>query len=97
MDGQQEQQIDIAYHLDDGNGRGRLINNIWRDNLARAPFSDKARADLLDWRRTRVGTTEDELRALDRITYKDYLERVKGYDPAVTAMAEPLTLSLIHI
>ena len=91
MDGQQEQQIDIAYHFEDESGRSRLINNIWRDDLARAPFSDKARADLLDWRRTRVGTTEDEMRALDRITYKDYLERVKGYDPAVTAMAEPLT------
>lgn len=91
MDGQQEQQIDIAYHFEDANGRGRLINNIWRDDLARAPFSDKVRADLLDWRQNRVGTSEEEMRALDRITYKDYLERVKGYDPAVTAMAEPLT------
>jgi spermidine dehydrogenase len=87
MDGQQENQIDIAYRFE---GPGRWENNIWRDDLARTPFSDKAKADLLDWRRTRVGATEDEMRALDRITYKHYLEGVKGYDPAVTDMAEPL-------
>lgn len=91
MDGQQERQIDLAYRIQEPGQPDRWVNNIWNDDLARTPWSEKAKADLLDWRRTRVGASEDEMRALDRITYKHYLEVIKGYDPAVTDMAEPLT------
>jgi spermidine dehydrogenase len=92
MDGQQEQQVDIGYWFDGKPGqKGRFVNNIWKDDLARTPFSPKARADLLDWRKTRVSQGDAEMRALDKITYKDWIEKVKGWDPAVTDMAEPLT------
>lgn len=91
MDGQQETQVDIGYWFEDDAGKGQWIKNIWQDDLARAPYSEKARADLLKWRHTFVGRSEAEQRSLDRITYKDYLEKVHGYDPAVTDMAEPLS------
>ncbi len=86
LDGFQESQVDIGYFF----GAAGWRNNIWANGLADAPFSARARRDLLKWRADQAPMSEAEARRLDTLTYNDYLEKVCGYDPAVTRMAEPV-------
>lgn len=86
MDGFQESQVDIGYFF----GAAGWHRNIWVNALAETPFSAAARHDLLKWRANHGPVSEAESRHLDTITYKDYLEKVCAYDPAVTRMVEPI-------
>ena len=86
MDGFQESQVDIGYFF----GTAGWRRNIWANALAETPFSVTARRDLLKWRANHGPIGEAESRHLDTLTYKDYLERVCGYDAAVTRMVEPI-------
>jgi spermidine dehydrogenase len=86
MDGFQESQVDIGYFF----GTEGWRKNIWANALAETPFSAAARRDLLKWRANHGPIGEAESRHLDTLTYKDYLEKVCGYDPAVTRMVEPI-------
>ena len=86
MDGVQEGQVDVGYFF----GSAGWRNNIWANALADTPFSAAARRDLLKWRANHGPVSEADSRRLDTLTYKDYLERVCGYDPAVTRMVEPV-------
>ena len=86
MDGFQETQVDIGYFF----GKAGWHNNIWANALAETPFSATARRDLLKWRANHSPISEAESRHLDTLSYKDYLEKVCGYDPAVTRMVEPI-------
>lgn len=86
MDGFQESQFDIGYFF----GTSGWRKNIWADALAQTPFSATARRDLLKWRANHGPLSETESRHLDTLTYKDYLEKVCAYDPAVTRMVEPV-------
>jgi spermidine dehydrogenase len=86
MDGFQESQVDIGYFF----GMAGWRNNIWANALAETPFSATARRDLLKWRVNHRPISEAESRHLDTLTYKEYLEKICGYDPAVTRMVEPV-------
>jgi spermidine dehydrogenase len=86
MDGFQESQVDIGYFF----GTAGWRRNIWADDLAGTPFSARARHDLRAWRSNCLPLSEAESRLLDTLTYKDYLEKTCGYDPAVTRMVEPI-------
>lgn len=86
MDGFQESQVDIGYFF----GTAAWRKNIWANALAKTPFSATARRDLLRWRANHWPISEAESRRLDTLTYKDYLEKVCAYDPAVTRMVEPI-------
>jgi spermidine dehydrogenase len=86
MDGFQESQVDIGYFF----GAAGWRRNIWANALAETPFSAAARRDLLKWRANHGPVSEAEARHLDTLTYKDYLEKVCAYDPAVTRMVEPI-------
>lgn len=86
MDGFQESQFDIGYFF----GTAGWRKNIWADALAQTPYSATARRDLLKWRANHGPLSETESRHLDTLTYKDYLEKVCAYDPAVTRMVEPV-------
>lgn len=86
MDGFQESQVDIGYFF----GTAGWRRNIWVNALAETPFSPTARRDLLRWRANHGPISEAESRHLDTLTYKDYLEKACGYDPAVTRMVEPI-------
>jgi spermidine dehydrogenase len=86
MDGFQESQVDIGYFF----GTAGWRKNIWSSALAQTPFSETARRDLLRWRANHGPISEAESRRLDTLTYKDYLEKVCAYDPAVTRMVEPV-------
>lgn len=85
LDGLNDTQVDIGYLFD-----GKWVKNIFTDNLAGTPFSPEVRQDLIKWRNT-TGATEEEKRSLDKISYKEYLERVMGYRPEVTKFVEPFT------
>jgi spermidine dehydrogenase len=92
MDGLQEELVDVAYYFGrkDGVKQPGWQLNIWNDGLARTPFNEAQRKDLLRWRADVGRTGQDDPRFLDTITYKHYLETVKGYDPMVTRFAQPM-------
>jgi spermidine dehydrogenase len=83
MDGVNEYQVDIGYDFN-----GTWHKNIWQNDLADAPFSPEVKADLLKWRSMTPPQTPRE--ALDRITYKDYLEKTLGLRPEVTSYITPV-------
>ncbi len=92
MDGYQETQVDVGYYFDRAQGVPGPVwrRNIWGDSLAGTPWSAEARRDLLRWRGTNGPLSEVENRYLDTLTYRDYLENVRGFDPAVTRFVEPI-------
>jgi len=91
MDGFQESQVDVGYFFGEGpDGKPLWRRNIWRNDLEDAPFPVTARRDLLHWRANNRPVSESENRYLDTLTYKDYLEKVHHYDPAVTRFVEPI-------
>jgi spermidine dehydrogenase len=91
MDGFQESQVDVGYFFGEGpDGKPLWRRNIWQNDLKDAPLSDTARRDLLHWRANNRPVSESENRYLDTLSYKDYLEKVHRYDPAVTRFVEPI-------
>ncbi|MGO9935675.1 MAG: NAD(P)-binding protein [Steroidobacteraceae bacterium] len=92
MDGFQETQVDVGYFFDRAQGADQPCwrRNIWSSALKDTPYSDAARRDLLRWRANHGAVSEAENRYLDTLTYREYLENVRGYDPAVTRMVEPI-------
>lgn len=91
MDGFQESQVDVGYFFGEGpDGKPLWRRNIWSNDLKDSPFSESARRDLLRWRADNAPLSEAEDRYLDTLNYRDYLERVRGYDPAVTRLVEPV-------
>ncbi|HEU5443772.1 MAG TPA: NAD(P)-binding protein [Steroidobacteraceae bacterium] len=97
-DGFQETQFDIGYFFAEGaGGKPRWLRNIWANGLADTPFTPAARRDLLRWRSATQPLTEGERRHLDSMSYQDYLERVCGYDPAVTRFTAPFVGELCGV
>lgn len=92
MDGFQETQIDVGHCFAGFPGAGSQAwrRNIWNSALADAPYSAPARRDLLRWRNGFGPVGDAESRYLDTLTYRDYLENVRGFAPAVTQMVEPI-------
>src|ERR1700722_3095816 len=92
MDGFQETQVDVGYFFDRAQGADKpyWCRNIWSTALKDTPYSDAARRDLLRWRADHSPISEAENRYLDTLTYREYLEKVRGYDAAVTRMVEPI-------
>jgi spermidine dehydrogenase len=92
MDGFQETQVDVGYFFDRAQGADKpgWHRNIWSSALKDTPYSDVARRDLLRWRADHGALSEAENRHLDTLTYREYLEKARGYDVAVTRMVEPV-------
>jgi spermidine dehydrogenase len=92
MDGFQESQVDVGYFFEQAQGADKPYwrRNIWSSALKDTPYSDVARRDLLRWRAEHGALSEAENRYLDTLTYREYLEKVRGYDAAVTRMVEPI-------
>jgi spermidine dehydrogenase len=92
MDGFQEPQVDVGYFFDRAQGADKPCwrRNIWSTALKDTPYPDAARRDLLRWRADHAALSEAEYRYLDTLTYREYLEKVRGYDAAVTRMVEPI-------
>lgn len=92
MDGLEEGYVDVAYYFDQKSGASKptWLLNIWSNDLKEAPFTGRAKKDLLTWRHDAGQSGDDDPRFLDTITYKHYLETVKGYDPEVTKFSQPM-------
>ena len=99
MDGFQEMQVDVGYFFAGFPGAEAQPwrRNIWRSALSDAPYSSVAQRDLLRWRNGFGPLGDAESRYLDTLTYKDYLEKVRGFDPAVTQMVEPIVALLAGV
>lgn len=89
MDGVNEQQVDVGYFF-----AGKMVRNMWQDQLAGAPLSDEVKRDLLKWRTTGPQIPQDGAdafrRKLDTMTYAQYLEREMSLRPEVAHFAEPI-------
>lgn len=92
MDGFQESHVDVGYYFDRPQGADAAPwrRNIWANALADTPYSAAARRDLMRWRSDHGHLDDAQSRYLDTLTYRDYLEKIRGYDPAVTQMVEPI-------
>lgn len=90
MTGIAESQVDVGYWFEDENGNGRWVNNMWRDDLQRAPYSAETKQQLLKWRYAPSQTGEAFRQKLDSMSYKDFLEKELGFPPECTRMAEPV-------
>jgi spermidine dehydrogenase len=92
MDGFQESQVDVGYYFDrlQGADGAQWHRNIWTNALADTPYSAAARRDLARWRNDHAAVSDAQSRYLDTLTYRDYLEKICGYDAAVTSMVEPI-------
>ena len=98
MDGYQETQFDIGYYFaQGGTGAPFWRRNIWSNGLKDTPYSERARRDLLRWRADFGDISEAEMRHLDTLNYKEFLENVRGYDPAVTQFVEPFVGDLCGV
>jgi spermidine dehydrogenase len=98
MDGFRETQFDIGYFFGKASaGEPLWRRNIWSDALKSTPYSEAARHDLLHWRADSTPLSEAEMRHLDTITYKQFLQQVRGYDPAVVRFIEPFVGDLCGV
>lgn len=93
MTGVAESSLDIGYFFKKGQyvNESQWVNNMWRDDLARAPYPEKIKQDLLKWRyyeQTSRGREFSQL--LDSMTYKEYLEGQLGLAPEVTEYIDPV-------
>jgi spermidine dehydrogenase len=79
--------------------QGRWVRDLWGQELKGAPFSKRVEKDFLTWRNTqeRYYREKDFERWLDTMTYKDYLEKVMGLSPEVTAYADPILAAAIGL
>ena len=85
-----------------GDAGGRWVRNMWSDDLARAPYTDDVRRDLLRWRKETRKPREFADRAalerwLDTMTYREYLEGVLGLGRAVSRYADPILASYLGL
>jgi spermidine dehydrogenase len=81
---------------------GSWVRNMWSDDLARAPYAEGVRRDLLRWRKEtrepREFPDQGQLeRWLDTMTYQEYLEGVLGLGPAVARYAHPILASYLGL
>jgi len=81
-------------HVDTGHffGEHGWIKNIWDDDLKRTPWDERLRTDMLQaFNGRKRYHDKNGLEAwLDSMSYKEYLEKVMGLDPRVTAYLDPV-------
>lgn len=86
--------LSVGYFFDapSGGAAQRWTVDLWRRGLDSAPFSPKARQDLRAWRQGPLLPAGERPVGprLDALTYKEYLEKVLGLDPAVTKFVDPI-------
>jgi len=99
MEGIGEYGIDIGYFFDAKSivaptAKPSFLRNIWQNDLVDVPVSNDVRKALLEFRTAPLDTRgmerEQFARYLDTMSYRDYLEKVRGYPREVTRMIEPV-------
>ena len=86
-----EPKLDVGHFFRDANG-GRWVKNIWEDGLARTPWSERLRRDML-----RAATGEETGHGmeglgpwLDSMSYRDYLVRELELHSGVADWIDPV-------
>jgi spermidine dehydrogenase len=93
MTGVAESKVDIGYYFKNGEAISKptWFNNIWRDDLANAPYSEDLKKELLKWRYFSPENKGLEFsRMLDSMTYKEYLENELKFSSKVTEYIDPV-------
>ena len=92
MTGIAESAVDVGYYFNENETKkSHWVNNMWRQDLENAPYSEDTKADLLKWRYyNNAERSEEYLRKLDGMSYKDYLEKELNLSPEATKQAEPI-------
>ena len=88
-----QEQISVGHFFRTGTSRtGSWAVDMWRQELANTPLTAGERRSLLDWYRAgkarQFATDQEARRYLDRMSYKDYLQRELGLDPAGSRYAD---------
>lgn len=75
---------------------GKWVAGFWEGGLSEMPYPERVRKDFFRWRNVtkRRYEGDDYGRWLDSMTYKDYIERILGLDPAITQYADPVLASV---
>jgi spermidine dehydrogenase len=75
------------------------VVDLWDGRIDEAPLPERVRRDFLKWRTSaeRPHHGNDFAQWLDSMTYKDYLEKVMGLGPEVTAYADPLVAGALGL
>ena len=80
-----EQTATVGYYFKDRDETGKWVNDIWRDDLARAPWSQSFKEGLLAFRSQKLHGKPDDREALrlDGITFADYATNELKVPPEV--------------
>ncbi len=64
-------------HYYESNGKGQWAKDIWQNKLQDTPLAEAKRQALLDWHNSRAEhlNTDDAMRRLDSLSYRDYLAK----------------------
>ncbi len=91
-----ERNLDLAHYFKDGEG-GRWERNIWEDDLARTPWPEDLRADMLrayvgtETAREMDGRGPEELGPwLDGMSYASYLVDTLKLDRRIVSFLDPI-------
>lgn len=89
-----EQTATVGYYFENDReqGRGVWVNDIWDDDLKRAPWPDALKKDLLALRdrKTRYQDDESEPAWLDSMSYADFVTDVMGLSSEALAYFTPV-------
>jgi len=90
-----EQLASIGYFFQDSltPGRGVWANNIWEDDLKRAPWPEPFKQALLTFRdsKKQYKNDKDEPAWLDSMSYADFVTQVMGLGSEVMSYITPIT------
>jgi spermidine dehydrogenase len=96
-----EQTASIGYFSSGTDREGGLdfVTDAWESELRGTAYSNMERQELLAWRKDAQKPYEgqDFERWLDTMSYKDYVEKVMGLGPHVTAYADPILASAVGL
>ena len=86
-----EKHFDTGYFFGTGSNNGWVVNP-WEDRLARTPWQNDFKQDLLRVyeEKKRYHSGEDYDRWLDSMTYQEYLVREMGLSPEIARFFDPL-------
>ena len=96
-----EQTASIGYFIADSFRDGSLdfVTDAWDKELRGTGYSNMERQELLAWRHDtqKPYKGKDFEQWLDTMSYKDYIEKVMGLGPHVTAYANPILASSVGL
>ncbi len=87
-----ERHTSVGHFFAEPGGAGAWSVDIWAAGLAGPPLTDQARETLLRWHAAgaarRFASAEEAMRALDTMSYQEFLERELGLGPAAARQGD---------